>query len=235
MIRQFSKPIFVVATVATLGMGASAALAQKPSGVMSYLGDQLGALPAYRDVNDGYDICWIVGNWSQPYWAKTQYCLIAEPEVEIVQAPAPEPVAVMPEPTPPPPPPPPPEHITLSADALFDFNKAVLRPRGRLLLSEIADKLQGAQYDEISVVGHTDRLGLPAYNHKLSEERAEVAKSYLIDHGIPPQKIHSEGRAETQPVTTPDQCKGLNRRDLIDCLQPDRRVDIDVTATKERN
>ena len=141
---------------------------------------------------------------------------------------APKPVAVIPEPTPPPPP----EHITLSADALFDFNKAVLRPRGRLLLSEIADKLQGAQYDKISVVGHADRLGSHAYNQKLSEERAKTVKSYLVDHGIPPQKIHSEGKGATQPVTAPDQCKGLNRRDLIDCLQPDRRVDIDVTATK---
>ena len=139
--------------------------------------------------------------------------------------PAPEPVAVIPEPTPP-------EHISLSADALFDFNKAVLRPRGRLLLSEIADQLQGAEYAHISVIGHADRLGSPAYNQKLSEERAEAAKSYLINNGIPSQKIHSEGKGATQPVTTPDQCKRLNRRDLIDCLQPDRRVDIDVTATK---
>lgn len=142
--------------------------------------------------------------------------------------PTPEPVAVMPEPVQPPLP----EHISLSADALFDFNKAVLRPRGRLLLSEIADQLQGAEYDHISVIGHADRLGSPAYNQKLSEERAEAAKSYLINHGIPPQKIHSVGKGATQPVTTADQCKGLNRRDLIDCLQPDRRVDIDVTATK---
>ncbi|MGH8711183.1 MAG: OmpA family protein [Burkholderiales bacterium] len=217
MSGKFSKPIFVVAAVTTLGMGASATLAQTP----------------YRDVNDGYDICWIVGNWSQPFWAITQYCLIAEPEVEIVQAPAFEPEPVMPEPEPTPPPPP--EHITLSADPFFDFNKAVLRPRGRLLLSDIADTLQDAQYDEISVVGHTDRLGSPAYNQGLSEQRAEAVKFYLIDQGIPPQKIHSEGKGGTQPVTAPDQCKGLKRKDLIDCLQPDRRVDIHVTATKESN
>ena len=252
MTGKFSKPIFVVAAVTTLGMGASATLAQAPSGVMPYLIDQRGA-----HARSGAGPCWRTGYWTPKLAAETllpgaqfpvgcecdkdlmpkEVCeppppppLAVEPQPE----PVPELVAVIPEPTPPPPPPPP-EHITLSADALFDFNKAVLRPRGRLLLSEIADKLQDAQYDEISVVGHADRLGSPAYNQKLSEQRAEAAKSYLIDHGVPPQKIHSEGKGVTQPVTTPDQCEGLNRRDLIDCLQPDRRVDIDVTATKERN
>ena len=242
MTGQFSKPIFVAAAVVTLGMGASATLAQTPSGVMPYLIDQRGAL-----ARSGAGLCWRTGYWTPKLAEETilpgaQFPVGCEcykslmpkevceppPPPPIAVEPAPEPVAILPVPTPPPP-----EHITLSADPFFDFNKAVLRPRGRLLLSEIADNLQGTQYDDISVVGHTDRLGLPAYNQKLSEQRAEAVKSYLIDHGIPPQKIHSEGKGATQPVTTPDQCKGLKRRDLIDCLQPDRRVDVDVTAIIE--
>jgi OOP family OmpA-OmpF porin len=241
MTEHFSKPIFLVAAVATLGMGASAALAQTPSGVMPYLIDQRGVL-----ARSGAGLCWRTGYWTQKLAAETilpgaQFPLgcvcdkdlmpkeLCEPPPQppLVSEPpfTPEPVAVIPAP-------PLPEHISLSADALFDFNKAMLRPRGRLLLSEIADQLQGAQYDHISVIGHADRLGSPAYNQKLSEERGEAAKSYLINQGIPSQKIHSEGKGATQPVTTPDQCKGLKRRDVIDCLQPDRRVDIDVTATK---
>ena len=245
MIGRFLKPIFMAAAVTTLVTGASAALAQTPSGVMPYLIDQRGAL-----ARSGAGLCWRTGYWTQKLAAETilpgaKFPVGCECEKslmpkELCEPPPPPPLAleplaepelepVMPEPTPPPPP----EHITLSADALFDFNKAVLRPRGRLLLSEIADKLQGAQYSHISVVGHTDRLGSPAYNQKLSEQRDEVSKSYLIDHGIPSDKIHSEGKGATQPVTAPDQCTGLKRRDLIDCLQPDRRVDVDVTAIIE--
>lgn len=244
MIGQFSKPVFVVAAVATLGMGASAALAQTTSGVMPYLIDQRGVI-----ARSGAGLCWRTGFWTPKLAAETvlpgaQFpvgCACDKDLMpkEVCEPPPPPPLLTEPPLTPEPAPviaaapvQPPPEHISLSADALFDFNKAVLRPRGRLLLSEIADQLQGAEYAHISVIGHADRLGSPAYNQKLSEERAEAAKSYLINHGIPPQKIHSEGKGATQPVTTPDQCKGLNRRNLIDCLQPDRRVDIHVTATK---
>ncbi|MGH8744670.1 MAG: OmpA family protein [Burkholderiales bacterium] len=243
MTRQFSKPIFAMVAVANLGMGTSAAFAQTPSGVIPYLIDQRGVL-----ARSGTGLCWRTGYWTPKLAAETilpgaQFPVGCEcdkdlmpkevcepPPPPIAAKPAPEPVVVMPEPTPPPPP----EHITFSADAFFTFNRAVLHPRGRLLLSNLADQLKSARYDDISVIGHADRLGTPAYNQKLSEERAAAVKSYLIDHGVPPQKIHSEGKGETEPVTTPDQCKGLGRRDLIYCLQPDRRVDIDVKYTKER-
>jgi OOP family OmpA-OmpF porin len=141
--------------------------------------------------------------------------------------PAPKPVVVMPEPTPPPPAP---EHITLSADAFFDFNKAELRPRGQNLLSDIASRLQSAEYETITVVGHSDRLGSHAYNQKLSEKRAQVVADFLVEHGVHAHTINVIGKGETEPVTTKDQCKNLKRKQLTECLQPDRRVDVDVTA-----
>ena len=82
--------------------------------------------------------------------------------------------------------------------------------------------------------GHTDRLGSDSYNQSLSARRAQAVKDYLVDPGaIESGKINATGKGETQPVTTPDQCKG-NRPNarLIACLQPDRRVVIEVTGTR---
>ncbi len=248
MTEQFSKLIFVMAAVATLGMGASAALAQAPSGVMPYLIDQRGAL-----ARSGAGLCWRTGYWTAKLAAETilpgaQFPVGCEcdkglmpkevcepPQLPLVEepTPAPEPVVVTPEPTPEPAPPPPPEHITLSADAFFDFNKAELRPRGENLLSELASRLQSAEYETITVVGHSDRIGSPAYNLKLSEKRAQVVANYLIEHGVHAHTINAIGKGSTEPVTTKDQCKNLKRQQLIECLQPDRRVDVDVTAIIE--
>ena len=146
----------------------------------------------------------------------------------------------------PPPPPPPakpapkkepakllPQKINFSGDALFDFDKAVLRPEGKAMLDDLARVLQGAKYEVILAIGHTDRIGTQAYNQKLSVRRAEAVKKYLVDKGIEPNRIYAEGKGETQPVTKPGDCKGKRGKALIACLQPDRRVDVEVTGTKE--
>lgn len=127
-----------------------------------------------------------------------------------------------------------PEKISFSADALFDFDKAVLRERGKNLLSDLSDKLQGADYEAITVTGHTDWLGTPNYNKKLSEKRAAAVKTYLVEQGVPSDKIQMEGMGETQPEVPMAQCNGLRGDQLIACLQPDRRVEIEVAATKQR-
>ena len=126
-----------------------------------------------------------------------------------------------------------PQKINFSADALFDFDKAALRPEGRAMLDELTRLLKGANYEVILAIGHTDRIGTAAYNQKLSVRRAEVVKKYLTEKGIPPNRVYAEGKGKTQPLTKPSDCKrGLSRAQLIACLQRDRRVDVDVTGTK---
>ncbi len=126
-----------------------------------------------------------------------------------------------------------PQKINFSADALFDFDKAVLRPAGRAMLDDLTRLLQGANYEVILAIGHTDRIGSAAYNQKLSVRRAEAVKKYLTEKGIPPNRVYAEGKGKTQPLTKPSDCKrGLSRAQLIACLQRDRRVDVDVTGTK---
>jgi OOP family OmpA-OmpF porin len=155
------------------------------------------------------------------------------------RAAVPEPVAYAPPPvvTPPPAPParpPAPRKITLSADSLFDFDKAVLKPEGRQDLDKLAADLRGANFEVITVTGHTDRIGAHDYNMKLSTRRAEAVKTYLVESAaIPAGKITAAGKDGSDPVTKPGDCIGEKKtKKLIACLQPDRRVDVEVSGTK---
>ncbi len=86
----------------------------------------------------------------------------------------------------------------------------------------------------IHVTGHTDRIGSHAYNQKLSTRRAEAVNAYLIESGgIAAHKINAKGVNGSDPVTQPGDCVGTKAtKALISCLQPDRRVDIEVTGRR---
>ena len=120
-----------------------------------------------------------------------------------------------------------------SADALFDFDHAALRPQGRRDLDAFAAELRGVQYDRIEVVGHTDRLGTTAYNTHLSRRRAAAVAASLVAAGIPANRITSSGAGESQPLPTTADCRGQSATPtLIACLQPDRRVDVQVEGMR---
>jgi len=166
-------------------------------------------------------LCWRAGYWTP---AKAIYeCdpdLVKQPE-QVVEAPAPV-VPVITEP----------EKVSFSADALFDFDKAVLKPAGKQALDDFSANLEGVNYDLIIAVGYTDRIGSESYNKNLSVKRAEAVKSYLVSKGIGADRIFTDGKGKTNPVTG-DSCKGTKAtRALIDCLAPDRRVEIEVAGTK---
>jgi OmpA-OmpF porin, OOP family len=153
---------------------------------------------------------------------------------EPVAAPAPRPAAVTPPPPPPPPSPAAPRRVTFSADALFDFGKATLKPTGKQHLDKFAADLRGSNVGVITVTGHTDRIGSHAYNLKLSTHRAEAVKTYLVESArIPAGKIAARGTDGSNPVTKPGDCKGKKATEkLIACLQPDRRVEVEVSGTR---
>jgi len=218
------KSSLALALVAGIGFGASVAQAQE----RVYVIDQRDVV-----VKSANGLCWRTGYWTPAAAAKDPAGCecdkdllpkeVCEPKMAAAPAPA-APAAAGPKPSG--------EKITVAADALFDFNKAVLRPAGKEKLDELVSKAKAIKLEVILAVGHTDRIGGDAYNQKLSEKRAAAVKEYLVAKGIEANRVYTEGKGEKQPVTG-DKCKGTAKtKALIDCLQPDRRVDIEVIGTK---
>lgn len=121
--------------------------------------------------------------------------------------------------------------MSLSAATLFAFDSAVLRPEGRTELDRLSRDIGGMNAERIMITGHTDRLGSAAYNQRLSEQRAEAVRAYLVSRGLNANRIQAQGRGHTQPVTRAADCTGARSDRLISCLQPDRRVDVQVSGT----
>jgi OmpA-OmpF porin, OOP family len=154
---------------------------------------------------------------------------------EAAPEPAPIPVA---EPAPEPAPAPAPkceprmDTVTIDAAKLFGFDKANLKEEGRASLDEAAEKIKAnPKITNVLVTGHTDRLGSFEYNQKLSERRAKQVADYLATKGVSSNIITATGRGESVPVV---ECEGIkNRKALIECLAPNRRVTIEAQVKQE--
>ena len=153
-------------------------------------------------------------------------------EVAPVAAPAPEPVAA---PAPAPQPVEETKTFTLTSDVLFDFNKATLKPAGVTALSQLYNQIQTLEMNDKNIVvyGYTDRIGSDGYNLKLSQERAKTVSSFLTAKGLSATRITAVGRGEADPVS-PASCNAVKaKKDLIVCLAPDRRVNVEVKGSKK--
>jgi len=144
--------------------------------------------------------------------------------------PAPAPVVEAPPPAPAPAPAPAPtptsEKVSFAASALFDFDKAVVKPQGKAALDDLLNKLQGMNTEVMVTVGHTDSVGSDAYNQKLSLRRAEAVKAYLVSKGVDASRVYTEGKGETQPVADNKTAAGR---------QENRRVTVEVVGTRSTN
>ncbi len=120
----------------------------------------------------------------------------------------------------------------LDADALFAFDRsdlAAVNTRGRQALNNLAEELKTfGEIKEIEVKGYTDYLGDSAYNDALSQRRAETVSEYLISLGVKPEVIKAKGYGETKPVVTDCSSSSRGHASLVECLAPNRRVEIDV-------
>lgn len=203
--KKINKKAVLKAALA-IGSLASAILLSSPA-----MADDSQTWPAILRSSDGK----VVHNNFGECWGLGANHVTANPTPECGQNPPPPPqpapapmAAAEPPPPPPPPPAPAPQHvskkISISADVLFDFDKAVVKPAGKQRIDEELGKVT-QNMDEIQsvmVVGNTDSIGSDAYNQKLSERRADAVKAYLVSKGIPADKISTEGHGKRDPVAS---------------------------------
>ena len=153
---------------------------------------------------------------------------VAAPQPVPAPAPAPAPIA---KPEPKPEPPKKPAVVNLASTELFEFNKAVLTQEARAKLdNEVVAKLRDLKDVRYIIVnGHADRLGSAQYNQRLSEKRADAVRAYLVSRGVDAAKVETLGFGKTLPVKScPDE---KDRKGLIECLTPNRRVVVEVQGT----
>lgn len=218
-------PLMATVLAAVLSLGASLAQAQTAADRV-YVTDTRGEV-----AKNSTGLCWRTGYWTPAAAANDPAGCSCDKDLLPKEQCEPKPVAPV-KPAPSTNVKPVAEKVTLSADTLFDFDKAVLRAEGKTKLDELVSKMQDIKLEVIIAVGHADRFGSDAYNQKLSERRAATVKAYLVAKGIDANRVYSEGKGEKQPVTKPGQCKGKKSPKVIACLQPDRRVEIEVIGTK---
>ena len=113
--------------------------------------------------------------------------------------------------------------MTIQAEALFDFDKSVIKPEGKKSLDDAIAKMSGVSVDVVIATGHTDSIGTDDYNQRLSERRANAVKDYLVSKGVPANKITTIGKGETQPVATNKTKEGRAKN---------RRVDVDFKGVR---
>lgn len=204
-------------TIAILSVLAASSFAEDRSGM--YLTDTAGNV-----VSDAYGLCVRTGFWTEPTPAtatsadcKCEKVCKPAPVVATVSAPAVKPTV---------------KNITLETDMLFSFNESKIRPEGAAKIDAVIAEANKINVEVIIVVGHTDRFGSLKYNQRLSEKRAAAVKSYMVNKGVPANRIYTEGKGETQPITGKDACPGRTATPSVKkCLQPDRRVDIEIIGT----
>ena len=216
-----------VLTVSLLALGSGAFAAG--AGKNGYLVDSQNGV-----VRSGFGLCWHTGFWTPADAIEECDGGIAKPAAATpAPAPAPEPAApaaapvAASEPVAPAPAAaaaPTAEKVTYSADAFFDFDKAVLKPEGKATLQNLVAKLKDTDIEVIVATGHTDWTGSDTYNMKLSMRRAKAVKAFLVSKGIPEARVFVEGKGESQPTADNHTKDGRAKN---------RRVDIEVVGTKK--
>ena len=115
--------------------------------------------------------------------------------------------------------------LNLRWTAEFPLNSAELSEQARAALErEVLPQL--ANVHHIALSGHTDELGSDDHNQRLSEQRANAVRDYLVSKGVDASSIEVVGLGRTAPVKS---CPGQKGAALIDCLAPNRRVELAIT------
>lgn len=116
--------------------------------------------------------------------------------------------------------------IILDSDVSFDFGSANLTEEGSQRIDQLVPSLIARGETRLDIIGHTDRIGDAKTNMRLSERRAEAVRERIVAGGFDPDRIRARGAGESHPLVY---CEQQNQQALIECLAPNRRVEINVT------
>lgn len=162
-------------------------------------------------VRGAYGDCWRTAAWSQE--SASQEC---DPQLAAKEAP---------------------RRLSFATEVLFDFEQAELDADGRKVLDDLASKLLATDIEKVTAIAHADRIGSAAYNDRLSARRAQAIRTYLMEKGLPEKVMHIDNKGAREPITV-GRCDGMGPETkqnvkLVACLQPDRRVDIEVWLSRQ--
>jgi outer membrane protein OmpA-like peptidoglycan-associated protein len=111
--------------------------------------------------------------------------------------------------------------IVNMSDVLFDTGSYTLKPGAREKLAKISGILLAYPTLKVQVEGHTDSVGSDDFNQRLSEQRAESVREYLVDEMVPAGAVSARGFGKTKPVATNETPEGR---------QQNRRVELVVNG-----
>jgi outer membrane protein OmpA-like peptidoglycan-associated protein len=96
----------------------------------------------------------------------------------------------------------------------FETGKAALTPESQTILNGVAESLVANDSIKVEVDGHTDNTGSASVNARLSKQRAEAVRQYLIDHGVPENRLTAKGYGPSKPIASNKTAEGRaqNRR-----------------------
>ena len=112
--------------------------------------------------------------------------------------------------------------INIPNDISFDVGSAAIKPQLRAVLDPFASSLQGDPSAQITIVGHTDSTGSDAFNNKLSIERADSVRDYIVTRGVAAGRVSTAGRGDREPIAdnNTDAGRAKNRRVEIFLREP---------------
>ena len=175
-----------------------------------------------QPVRSAYGDCWRTAAWTED--SASQDC---DPQLVVKEAPK---APLVPAPTPP-------KRLSFATEVLFDFEQAELDADSRKVLDDLASKLLATDIEKVTGTAHSDRIGAASYNDRLSARRAEAIRVYLVGKGLPEKLMHFDNKGAREPITV-GRCDGMGPETkqnvkLVACLQPDRRVDIEVWLSRQ--
>jgi OOP family OmpA-OmpF porin len=100
----------------------------------------------------------------------------------------------------------------------FEFNQATLLPEAEALLEQVARWLLQNPQVRVEVRGHTDSVGTDEQNLRLSQQRAEAVRRYLIAQGVAPERIVAIGLGRREPIDTNDTPRGRARNRRVELI-----------------